>query len=145
MSDIPNRLREFGSHQIGDGFRLCREAADLIERQVAEIARLRKENDFFRARAGNDDKQCIYCGLGAAEQGKCVNGFPGCSRADDQMLCREVGAAMERDELKEERERLRALLREARPFVYEHGHDGMGNRESLLLYPRIDAALAEGK
>ena len=31
--------------------------------------------------------------------GKCERGFPGCARADDQMLCREVGVAIERDAL----------------------------------------------
>jgi hypothetical protein len=77
---------------------------------LAEVGRLSRENDFLRARAGNDAKSCAYCGLGADEQGKCELGFPGCSRADDQSLCREVGVAMERDTLRTEVERLRAEL-----------------------------------
>lgn len=64
------------------------------------INQLKRENDFLRALVGNSDKSCVYCGLGAEEQGQCKLGFPGCSRGDDQMLCREVGVAMERDELK---------------------------------------------
>ena len=65
-----------------------------------EISRLRRENDYLRALCGNSDKACVYCGLGAEEQGRCAHGFPGCARGDDQMLCREVGAAMERDALR---------------------------------------------
>ena len=52
-----------------------------------EVERLKKENDFLRAYVGNSDKACVYCGLGADEQGQCERGFPGCSRADDQLLC----------------------------------------------------------
>lgn len=61
---------------------------------------LQRENDFLRAQTGNSAKSCVYCGLGADEQAKCERGFPGCARADDQMLCREVGVALERDELR---------------------------------------------
>ena len=83
----------------------------LAERRIveleAEVARLTAENDWLRAYTGQSAKACIYCGLGADEQGKCNRGFPGCARADDQMLCREVEVAMERDELRAENERLK--------------------------------------
>lgn len=82
------------------------DAADLLERDGAELERLRaeverltKENDWLRAYTAQSAKACVYCGLGADEMGKCERGFPGCARADDQMLCREVGVAMERDAL----------------------------------------------
>ena len=52
----------------------------------AELTELRKENDTLRGLLGNSAKDCQYCGLPAAEQGKCKLGFPGCSRADDQQL-----------------------------------------------------------
>ena len=84
----------------------------LAERRIveleAEVARLTAENDWLRAYTGQSAKACIYCGLGADEQGKCNRGFPGCARADDQMLCREVEVAMERDELRAEVARLTA-------------------------------------
>jgi hypothetical protein len=70
---------------------------DYLSRRVAALT---KENDFLRAYTGNSDKACVYCGLGAEEQGQCVLGFPGCSRGDDQMLCREVGVGLERDDLR---------------------------------------------
>lgn len=66
----------------------------------AEVECLRRENDFLRAHTGNSAKSCVYCGLGAEEQGRCERGFPGCARADDQMLCREAAVGMERDLLK---------------------------------------------
>lgn len=65
-----------------------------------EVARLTAENDWLRAYTAQSAKACVYCGLGADEQGECNRGFPGCARADDQMLCREVEVAMERDELR---------------------------------------------
>src|SRR3990167_773928 len=52
----------------------------------AELTGLRKENDTLRGLLGNSAKDCQYCGLPAAEQGRCKQGFPGCSRADDQQL-----------------------------------------------------------
>ncbi len=75
---------------------------DEIERLSAEVARLTKENDWLRAYTAQSAKDCVYCGLGADEQGKCERGFPGCARGDDQMLCREVDVALERDELRAE-------------------------------------------
>lgn len=66
---------------------------------VQERDRLQRENDWLRAYTGNSAKACVYCGLGAQDQFACTLGFPGCSRADDQMLCREVAVAYERDEL----------------------------------------------
>jgi hypothetical protein len=68
---------------------------DYLHRRVAALT---KENDFLRAYTGNSAKACVYCGLGAEEQFRCKSGFPGCARADDQMLCREIGSAMERDQ-----------------------------------------------
>jgi hypothetical protein len=64
-----------------------------IELLREQIAQLKKENDFLRALTANSDLNCVYCGLGADVQGQCVRGFPGCARADDQMLCRNFGDA----------------------------------------------------
>lgn len=59
----------------------------------SDLKQRTRENDYLRALVGNSDKSCIYCGLGSEDQGKCAFGFPGCSRADDQMLCRNFGDA----------------------------------------------------
>jgi hypothetical protein len=53
---------------------------------AARIAELQKENDTLRGLLGSSSKPCVYCNLPAAEQIKCAHGFPGCMRADDQML-----------------------------------------------------------
>lgn len=63
---------------------------------------VKKENDFLRAVVGNSDKACVYCGLGAENQGQCVSGFPGCARGDDQSLCRNFGDAAALHDLQKE-------------------------------------------
>lgn len=97
----------------------------MLASQAAEVARLTKENDWLRAYTGQSAKACVYCGLGADEMGKCERGFPGCARADDQMLCREVGVALERDELRADvlslRERI-AFLESREVCTVAHDH-----------------------
>lgn len=44
------------------------------------------ENDILRALLAWGSDPCIYCGLPAADMGKCQSGFPGCGRADDMMV-----------------------------------------------------------
>jgi hypothetical protein len=117
---------------------LTRELASVRAENVA----LRKENDFLRAHSGTSAKACVYCGLGANEQGKCASGFPGCDRADDQMLCREAGVAMERDELLEANAALRRVLIEVRAWR----RTGMGLEplpalDGTTLDKRIDDAI----
>lgn len=114
MSDIAERLRGYNPPDRVDQWspvcgatllsiaRDIHDGADEIERLSAEVARLTKENDWLRAYTAQSAKDCVYCGLGADEQGKCERGFPGCARGDDQMLCREVDVALERDELRAE-------------------------------------------
>src|SRR3972149_3352988 len=62
------------------------ESAKKLRSLAAELTELRKENNTLRGLLGNSAKDCQYCGLPAAEQGRCKSGFPGCSRADDQQL-----------------------------------------------------------
>ena len=78
-----------------------------LEEASTALEEANRENDWLRAYTGQSAKACVYCGLGADEQGQCERGFPGCARADDQMLCREVGVALERDALRAENEALR--------------------------------------
>lgn len=47
---------------------------------------LQRENDLLRKKLADSAEPCIYCGLPANEQAKCAHGFPGCARADDQLL-----------------------------------------------------------
>jgi regulator of replication initiation timing len=72
-----------------------------------EIDALRKENDHLRASLANSGGPCVYCNLPKEEWSKCASGFPGCSRADDAMLCPHVGLELEaQDEIKALKERL---------------------------------------
>lgn len=94
-----------------------------LEQVVLENGDLRKrlaeveaENATLRGLLGNSAKPCPYCGLAAEDQAKCARGFPGCARADDQMLSKHFAdayradcAEAERDALKEDAERYRWL------------------------------------
>lgn len=77
-----------------------------------ELKRLRKENDTLRALLGNSAKPCVYCGLPAEDQAKCPSGFPGCSRADDQMLSQHFAAGYAAEQSEKELRLIKALLRE---------------------------------
>lgn len=82
MSDLQ---RDCEHGQLAMACRICeleRELADALE----ENARLMAENDTLRGLLGNSALPCPYCGLAAEDQSKCARGFPGCARADDQML-----------------------------------------------------------
>jgi hypothetical protein len=52
---------------------------------VTELLEIRRENDVLRGLLARGDKDCVYCGLPAAEISKCRSGFPGCARMDDMM------------------------------------------------------------
>jgi hypothetical protein len=128
-----------------------------LERELTALSAdneaLRKENDFLRAHSGTSAKACVYCGLGADEQGKCASGFPGCDRADDQQLCRNAFVAMERDDLLEANEELQhaidALFANAHiiwrspldPQAYPIEHHQLAKKDSrILILASIDAA-----
>ena len=64
---------------------------------------LNAENDRLRVLLAASNANCAFCGLPAAEMAKCASGFPGCSRADDMLLCEHPT----RQDLLEENERLR--------------------------------------
>lgn len=89
-----------------------------------QIAQLTRENDFLRAVIGNSAKECMYCGLGAEDQARCQSGFPGCDRADDQMLCRNAAVGYERDCLRAE---LRKII---------DAHEAGGSAAALYLIAR---------
>lgn len=80
--------------------------------EMNEIETLRAENDTLRGLLGNSALPCTYCGLPAAEQAKCQYGFPGCSRADDQMLSQHFGDSYRADESEKECLTLRARIAE---------------------------------
>lgn len=87
------------------------------EKQVIENKRLydklavaTKENDTLRGLLGNSAKDCVYCGLPATDQAKCRYGFPGCSRADDQMLNKHFADGYRADCAEQEVKRLRDKL-----------------------------------
>lgn len=108
-------------------------AADEIDRLTAALASEREarqkaeaENTRLRAALAQSDQPCAYCSLPAVEWAKCALGFPGCDRADDAMGCPELGAALERDDL---RARVKALEEALGPFAkiagrFDHLHSG---------------------
>jgi hypothetical protein len=59
----------------------------------ARVKELENENNTLRGLLGNSAKPCPYCGLAAEDQGMCSRGFPGCARADDQMLSKHFADA----------------------------------------------------
>ena len=115
----------------------------MLASQAAEVARLTKENDWLRAYTGQSAKACVYCGLGADEMGKCERGFPGCARADDQMLCREVGVAIERDALLARVEAAEKDAARAREFLLAFINGG-ANQDFRLWARELYAAMREG-
>ena len=58
----------------------------------------RFELGVLRATVANRGGPCIYCALPKEEWARCRLGFPGCDRADDAMLCPNVGASLWADD-----------------------------------------------
>jgi hypothetical protein len=52
---------------------------------VAEVKRLRYENDYLRHYIAMSDLPCVYCKLSKADMGKCPSGLSGCSRGEDMV------------------------------------------------------------
>lgn len=80
----------------------------------AEIERLREENNTLRGLLGNSAKPCPYCGLAAEDQSKCDRGFPGCARADDQMLSQHFADAYHAEQAERELATKRAEIERLR-------------------------------
>ena len=78
--------------------RMIYEIMALAHNAAKRLERLEKENEHLRASVANNGGPCIYCNLPKNEWAKCRDGFPGCGRADDAMLCPNVGAALEAEE-----------------------------------------------
>lgn len=77
-----------------------------------ELDRLTSENERLRAALAFSDQPCAYCSLPADEWAKCQHGWPGCSRSDDAAGCPELGAMMELEAVRDERDRQRAVIAE---------------------------------
>lgn len=85
-----------------------------IATERARADALAKENDTLRGMLGNSAKPCTYCGLAADDQGKCQYGFPGCMRADDQMLSKHFADGYFAEQEKKRADALEAALCEIR-------------------------------
>ena len=59
-----------------------------------------RENTLLRAALAHSDHVCLYCVLPADQMSKCIKGFPGCDRADDQMGCPHLAAGMAFEDFK---------------------------------------------
>lgn len=93
-------VRPFFSDDLADAllagpFRPILDTNDDLHRRIAE---LEGENDHLRASLANSGGPCAYCELPREEWSKCAEGFPGCGRGDDAMLCPHVGASMEAED-----------------------------------------------
>lgn len=82
---------------------------------------IQAENTRLRAALAQSERPCVYCSLPAADWSKCVQGFPGCARADDAMGCPELGASFENEQFKSEILQIKAvlqiLLKALQPFA----------------------------
>ena len=122
--------------------------SDEITALRAQVAALTNENEHLRASVANSGVACIYCNLPKSEWSKCSAGFPGCDRADDAMLCPNVGASLEAEEqvaaLQADAERYRWLRANADGWFPAH-YDGYGmDRHEITLHSSIrdlDAAI----
>jgi multidrug efflux pump subunit AcrA (membrane-fusion protein) len=82
-----------------------------LQRELREqLSALRAENDRLRAALANSQSPCVYCSLPKEQWAECKSGFPGCGRSDDAMGCPELGASLEADALRAERDRLRDAM-----------------------------------
>lgn len=79
-------------------------------------ADLLAENDRLRASLANSGGPCAYCSLPKEDWAKCQQGFPGCPRADDAMLCPHVGSSLDT-------ERELAAWKQATFEVVSTGHE----------------------
>lgn len=107
----PEKIKEFSTKHAPalaeDITRLCGRVIEkgmqgIIQECVEMELRMRSlqaENDQMRAQIANSGGPCQYCSLPKAEWSKCQKGFPGCSRADDAMLCQNVGAVLDANSL----------------------------------------------
>ena len=100
----------------------------VIASKLALIAALEKhidaigaENTRLRAALAQSELPCIHCSLSREDWGKCEIGFPGCARADDATGCPELGAALERDQLRRDNDRLRTVLYQIAGGAYSEG------------------------
>lgn len=74
------------------------EQREKLRQAATRIETLSKENDKLRASLANGREPCVYCHLSREDWPKCEKGFPGCSRADDAMLCPHVGMELKAQE-----------------------------------------------
>jgi hypothetical protein len=108
----------------------------------SDLASTRKENDTFRGLLGNSSKPCTYCGLAAADQAKCTRGFPGCARADDQLLSEHFAAGYDaeltRKELETTRTALAAAEKDAADLEWLSQRTCIGLPTSKRPFPQVE-------
>ena len=138
-------------HERDNWQKLANERSAELIRVMGERDEALALSDRLRAMLGASNADCVYCTLPAAEQAKCVSGFPGCDRADDQMMCagfsRSLSAEQKRDEARADAERLQGQLeRQAARvgWLIDRYEDDLREwaGEGAFIKQEIDAALA---
>ena len=101
-----------------------------------ESARLQRENDTLRGLLGNSAKPCAYCGLAAEDQAKCAHGFPGCMRADDQILSKHFADGYALEQTQKEIVAIRSRIAELADEFDRRGLEGVPLIRDLLGDPK---------
>lgn len=106
---------------------------DELRKSETALAESRAENDRLRAALANSGGPCAYCSLPKEEWAKCREGFPGCPRADDAMLCPHVGASLAADAAFEDREVAICQAVEFAEYVESHAKGKMAERAEHFM------------
>lgn len=100
--------------------------AEALASQAVRIRELEQENTTLRASTANSGGPCLYCKLPKEDWSKCAQGFPGCARGDDAMLCPHVGADLgSMDRIRELEQRLVQLEDEKNAYI-DYVGDALG-------------------
>lgn len=114
----------------------------MTDNQAERFKKLADENNWLRASLANSGGPCPYCALPKAEWSACANGFPGCPRADDAMLCPNVGASLEaEDRIKE----LEAQVEGTRRALHEIAEEWAGSECGVPVYAQEAYAIGLAK
>lgn len=100
-----------------------------------------EENNTLRGLLGNSSKDCPYCGLPASEQGRCSYGFPGCKRADDQLLYQGFADSYRVDVLEKQIQVMRSKIEFAVQVLESIDKDSTIDYRQMMLFNEEESHL----